>query len=381
MELDTEEIDYYKVLGCSIESSEEEIGRAVRKLSVKFHPDKNKAAEAAEIFLNIQKSKEFLLDPSKRKEYDEKLKKIRKRKEYDERRYQNMDSRRKRMREELEERLGKVQKPAQTQQNGAPTFSGSDNTHQSDKKRKKAELDRIRKDGLARMQEATMKQQKEHSVSIEEISRKLRERELEQSKQQGEDVQLQIKVKWKRSSDSHSDDSLASLFREFGPIDDISILPGKGASAVITFSSPNSAAAAVKAFEKSTTFRVSVYGEPKKASIFTHVYAPSHSTNQNPHFSNNSTVESDLMKEVKRTMEREALLQELLDEEKGISNSSKQHHDMRHIPSNGDAGESGAATVVYAAKDFQVNMDPVDLHARELDVLSKMRIFTEISHQ
>mmetsp|Transcript_35177 Transcript_35177/g.35818 ORF Transcript_35177/g.35818 Transcript_35177/m.35818 type:complete len:96 (-) Transcript_35177:6-293(-) len=90
-----EEHDWYELLGCSIHSSSEEITKATRKLSLKYHPDKNPDPKAQDKFLLIQKAKNFLLDVDKRKEYDDNIRKILKRKEYDKERNKNMDTKRK----------------------------------------------------------------------------------------------------------------------------------------------------------------------------------------------------------------------------------------------------------------------------------------------
>jgi len=389
MDFESEEINYYEVIGCTIDSTVEEIGRAVRKLSVKYHPDKNKAPEAAEIFLRIQKSKEFLLDETKRKEYDEKYRKIAKRKEYDAKRYKNMDSRRKRMREELEERLGSARKPAA--QSGGMGPSSGDST-QSEKRRKKAELDRIRKDGIERVRAAASKQQQDHADSIEEISKKLRAREEEQARAAAEaaataeDVYLQIKVKWKRSAESHSEDTLAALFRGFGSIEEISLLPGKGASAVITFTEPSAAPAAVEAYETSKDLRVAIYGEPKKASVFTHVYSSANSqfsadstSSGQAHFSNNAFMESDIMREVRRTMEREALLRQLQSEE-DQGGSARADRNGRSHPTTSSANTSyevpnSDTPATYRARDMPAggsNITLEGLKAKEDDILTKL---------
>ena len=63
-----ENINWYEILNCSINSSKEQISKAARKLSLVYHPDKNPDPEAAKIFLNIQKAKDFLLDEEKRKD-------------------------------------------------------------------------------------------------------------------------------------------------------------------------------------------------------------------------------------------------------------------------------------------------------------------------
>lgn len=65
--------DYYYILGIDNSSSISEIKNAHRKLSVKFHPDKNEGDEFFEArFKEIQEAYEVLIDPIKRKDYDAK---------------------------------------------------------------------------------------------------------------------------------------------------------------------------------------------------------------------------------------------------------------------------------------------------------------------
>lgn len=62
--------DFYKVLGIPKSSSDEEIKKAYRKLALNYHPDKNKAPEAAEKFKQVAEAYEVLKDPEKKKIYD-----------------------------------------------------------------------------------------------------------------------------------------------------------------------------------------------------------------------------------------------------------------------------------------------------------------------
>ncbi|MDD3532215.1 MAG: J domain-containing protein [Candidatus Shapirobacteria bacterium] len=63
--------DYYQILGLKKEASPEEIKKAYRKLALKWHPDKNKSAEAEKRFKEINQAYEILSDPQKKQAYDQ----------------------------------------------------------------------------------------------------------------------------------------------------------------------------------------------------------------------------------------------------------------------------------------------------------------------
>lgn len=62
--------DYYKILGIAKGASDDDIKKAYRKLALKYHPDKNKAAGAEEKFKEIAEAYEVLSDQKKREIYD-----------------------------------------------------------------------------------------------------------------------------------------------------------------------------------------------------------------------------------------------------------------------------------------------------------------------
>jgi curved DNA-binding protein CbpA len=64
--------DYYYILGLRQTATTEEVKKAYRKLSLKFHPDKNDGDEFfTERFKEIQEAYEILVDNSKRETYDD----------------------------------------------------------------------------------------------------------------------------------------------------------------------------------------------------------------------------------------------------------------------------------------------------------------------
>lgn len=62
--------DYYKTLGLPKTANDDEIKKAYRKLALRYHPDKNKAANAEEKFKEVAEAYEVLSDKNKREIYD-----------------------------------------------------------------------------------------------------------------------------------------------------------------------------------------------------------------------------------------------------------------------------------------------------------------------
>ncbi|MFC1711619.1 DnaJ C-terminal domain-containing protein [Patescibacteria group bacterium] len=63
--------DFYDVLGVNKTASAAEIKKAYRNLAVKYHPDKNKEAGAADKFKEVTQAYEVLSDSKKKEAYDQ----------------------------------------------------------------------------------------------------------------------------------------------------------------------------------------------------------------------------------------------------------------------------------------------------------------------
>jgi len=63
--------DYYEILGLKKGASKAEIKSAYRKMALKYHPDKNKAADAESKFKEINEAYSVLSDDQKKSAYDQ----------------------------------------------------------------------------------------------------------------------------------------------------------------------------------------------------------------------------------------------------------------------------------------------------------------------
>jgi len=322
------ERDWYAILDVSCDATIEVIQRAARKKGLLYHPDKTDDPKDHELFLLVQKAKEILLDETKRLEIDNKRKQQNARKEYDLEREKNMDSKRKRMRDELEEKL-----------------KSTNNENNSDKskvfkKNTTGDVDKLRREGYAQVERAN------------------------NMKESSKPIIHQVKVKWKKNRESHSDQTLYELFKVFGPIEDVQFVNDSINSAIITFTNEISVKNSVDAYLMSNEYRVTeVNHEKKKSSILTHEYNGVYSKNNVVRSKNDSDNlnDNDILSSMKRAIAREMLLNQIEKEE----NNGK---DNTYSTMNNK--QSVNITDLYANKTFT----RASLMKKEEEIFSKVLI-------
>lgn len=342
--------DWYAILGCDKASTKESIEKAARKLAVKYHPDKTSDPEAPEKFLLVQKAKEILLDDTKRKVIDDHKDAIHKRQAYESQKNASMDARRKRMRDEFNDRLNKANTYTPTE---AEVF-------QNELSKRSKIIDDLRKKNRDLMEqsrdEATSK---EHQQAKDFINYR---KSVIESTTEG---CCQVKVKWRRTSESHSDDSLYQLFKQFGTIEDAVLAGSKGTSGLVTFTDAAAAMRAVEFFKSSEDYRVSLLSEP------------SGGLNKQGSSSDISAAGADLSSDIRRAVEKNNLLNIIGKLKRPLSQSSLKSEGSVDASQTAEDGNGRTTTendpdAVRVGGAAPAAVTAASLASKESDVLQKM---------
>lgn len=369
--------DWYAVLGCNSQSTKSLIEKSARKLFLKYHPDKTNDPKAPEMFLRVQKAKEILLDDTKRKAIDDAKVLVSKRQDYDNERSKNMDVRRKRMRDDLEAMLEKAKK--NTASLGKATSVQAVGDRREDQS---ANIERLRREGVSLREASARDTESREAQRAYDV---LKEKKAKEKKAEVDGGFCQIKIKWKRSRQSHSDESLALLFKAFGDIEAVTIIGDKGNSATILFAREVSASSAVAEYATSTEYRVTIPSKDildnkKRAAIFTHVYASDYNATNQKHrgaeiFNTSARVkditrESDLIRQMARAVERDELIRSLSNEGPSISSTSTYASSSSAEQSSNPSATTSMESGIHSDSSDVVTAP--SLANKEADVLKRM---------
>ncbi|XP_059045162.1 dnaJ homolog subfamily C member 17 [Achroia grisella] len=217
-----EDIDLYAILDIQITATEAEIKKAYRKKALQCHPDKNPDdPKAAETFHELSHALEILTDVQARAAYD----KVLKAKAAAKLRHQQLDSKRQKLKEDLERR----EKEA---------VSGAGANNLTDEQKLAAEIERLRKEGSRLLQE-------EQKRVKEEI-------EKNKGQQPVWDSSLnRIKIKWKvdnndQNNGGYDENLLRRFLKKYGTIVAIIMSPKKKGSALVEFATKEASEMAVE---------------------------------------------------------------------------------------------------------------------------------------
>ncbi|GCC32158.1 dnaJ homolog subfamily C member 17 [Chiloscyllium punctatum] len=223
------QLDLYSLLGVSEDATGKEIKKAYRQKALKCHPDKNPDnPKAVELFHQLSQALEVLTDAAAKAAYD----KIRKAKKQAAERNQKLDSKRKKVKLDLEAREREAQ------------------LNEEEEIKIAKNLDEV----IARLRE-------EGSRHLEEQQRLIKEQILLEREQRlrGSDVRTdsinnstpKLKLKWKckkddESNGGYSHEYLLSILKKYGEVLNLLISSKKKGSAIVEFSSTKTAELAFK---------------------------------------------------------------------------------------------------------------------------------------
>jgi DnaJ family protein C protein 17 len=230
---DVRDLDLYGILNVDRQATSKQIVTAYRKQALKCHPDKNPDNPAAvELFHQLSKALELLTDPAARAAYN----KVLDGKLAATLRHKELDSKRKKFKEDLEAR----EKAAEI----IPS-SGKKKTELSAAEALRQEMDRLREEGSALLK------------AEQERLRQLLKEDLSQTKQTDsadEDCSRQtykLRLKWKSNkadpdNGGYSANYLEQLLKKYGEINVLVISSKKKGTAMVEYTTYSAAMLAMQ---------------------------------------------------------------------------------------------------------------------------------------
>ncbi|XP_060804148.1 dnaJ homolog subfamily C member 17 isoform X2 [Amyelois transitella] len=219
-----EDVDLYAILDLQISATESEIKKAYRKKALQCHPDKNPDdPKAAETFHELSRALEILTDKSAREAYD----KVLKAKAAAKIRHQQLDSKRQKLKEDLERREREAS-------------SGSGAINLTDEQKLAAEIERLQREGSRLLLEEQQRMKNEIQRTMGRLSEPVWDSSLNR-----------IKIKWKADKNDpqnggYDEAVLRRCLKKYGNIVALIISPKKKGSALVEFASKEASDMAVE---------------------------------------------------------------------------------------------------------------------------------------
>ncbi|KAJ1531669.1 hypothetical protein ONE63_000338 [Megalurothrips usitatus] len=217
-ELNLQDVDLYELLGITSTSSASEVKKAYRKKALTCHPDKNPDnPRAAELFHQLSKALEILIDESARAAYD----KVLNGKKAAKLRHRELDEKRKKLKEDLEAR----ERTAAETNATAKTLDT-----RTDEEKLQAEIDRLRKEGSRQVEE-------EVELVRQQLQQEIKVTPTEQSQTNGLN---RLRIRWKANKDDPNNggypyETLMKIMSKYGDIVALVVSPKKNGSALVEF--------------------------------------------------------------------------------------------------------------------------------------------------
>uniref|UniRef100_A0A182QCL0 DnaJ homolog subfamily C member 17 n=1 Tax=Anopheles farauti TaxID=69004 RepID=A0A182QCL0_9DIPT len=227
------DIDIYGLLEIDIAATEQEIRKAYRKKALQCHPDKNPDnPKAAQLFQELSKALEILIDVSARAAYDRMLNA----KKAAQLRTKQLDSKRQKLKADLEERE-RLAKEAATTIGGYKKAA-----NKTPEELFQEEFERLRKEGskLIKEEQELMRRQLQEELRMMQTG----------SASNWDPAQHRIKIRWKADktdpeNGGYSEEVLRKFLSKYGDLNALVMSPRKTGSALVEFRTKDAAEMAV----------------------------------------------------------------------------------------------------------------------------------------
>ncbi|KAG6441093.1 dnaJ homolog subfamily C member 17 [Manduca sexta] len=279
-----EDLDLYAILDLQITASESEIKKAYRKKALQCHPDKNPDdPKAAETFHQLSQALEILTDTAARAAYD----KVLRAKAAAKLRHQELDSKRQKLKEDLERREREA-------------AAGKD-AHLTDAQKLAAEIERLRNEGSRLLREEQLKMKEEIKRTMEDIITPVWDSSLNR-----------IKIKWNASKNDptnggYDEQTLRKFLKKYGDVVALIMSPKKKGSALVEFSTKDAAEMAVELEKGLADNPLEMKWVNKKPILTTKIGGPSLISDRD--------YESLVLTKMRQAAERQKLIEEMMKEE------------------------------------------------------------------
>lgn len=232
-------IDCYILLGIERSSDEASIRKAYRRRALELHPDKNPDnPKAEELFLAVKAASDTLLDKSLRAALDAKLSA----RDAAAARVDAMDSRRARMRSELEAREKAAADSAKRADSGAKELSNRIERLRQEGRVRQEAFEAAKGHARQTLEEKHQDEEEEEDYSLEEISQRCA---VKLSWTQDINSRLGDETLPGESINTISENRLRAIFKLYGSISSVVARRAAARSACIIFASADSAEAAI----------------------------------------------------------------------------------------------------------------------------------------
>ncbi|XP_050083355.1 dnaJ homolog subfamily C member 17 [Anopheles aquasalis] len=223
--------DLYGLFEVDIGATEQEIRKAYRKKALQCHPDKNPDnPKAAQLFQELSKALEILLDTSARAAYD----KLLNAKKAAKLRTKQLDGKRQKLKADLEERERRAREAAT---GGYKTAS-----NKTPEELFQEEFDRLRKEGSKLIQEEQelMRQQLQEELRLIQTA----------AAPTWDPSQHRVKIRWKADktdtgNGGYTEEILRKFLNKYGDLNALVMSPRKNGSALVEFKQKDAAEMAV----------------------------------------------------------------------------------------------------------------------------------------